>query len=967
MQERAANPEHSLVTILAVDTVGSTDHIAGLDPDDAEIFLDKVMAFVSARIEAAGGVLASFHGDGGLAIFGWPNSLEDHADCACEAAWAIQHPEIPFRVSNSPVEFRLGIHSGLVRFRQLRLGVGSNLDLVGATVHMAAALQKLASPGGILVSGNTRELCAHDGNLEPVGDATVQKKLGTPVFELLSQPVKQTSDSSLAAYPFPIVGRIGEREQIAEQFGKRDGSARVLTVIGEPGIGKSRLVSAIVDDRPTYGRKAYVYRGDLRKSKTPFAAMKALVLAALDRGESKEGLLTEPDLADAGISKEEIAKLGPLLTLRDGSRHSRGGGLTGKVISRALVSVFSDLTAGEQTLAVVEDLQLIDPESVECLRTFAELEESRNISLLITGRPEAEFEARRIAPEVLFLRPLGPADMVTLAEKLRPEVVDPSTIQQVLKQADGVPFVLEQMLLSFDPDHPERNTLLPQSVESLIHGRLNKLSNAGKALAQAASVFGEETETELAARVIGSRVEDLQSSIKELQELGLIYPGRARLRFRHSIIAEACATQVPRDRQRSFHSRAIDAISSLYANLDEHYERIAFHAECAGDDENALEYLWLAGLQARRSSATASLLLIFQRAEECIQRIGEAANDRYVDFVLMAGAALVQIGEFTRMKEHIPRALEIAREQDQSEKVCGALCHLGMISWFDGDYRQGLEANEEALTLARELDLVPSIFAAMLSLANIHHSMGNLDRALELQSQLCAMFEGDLEGARLGATGMPSSMAHAFMGWFLVEVGQYDRAENHARTALELANRYSDSYAEVLALNSLGAVLLALNRPAEAVDHVLTAKDLAEREGYDAILPHVTGRLAAGLARIGRADQAVSLVEELLMRIDDHRTGRLEMFNLHIGFGEALRLLGRDDEAQSTFDYVVQIARDLDNPTMMVQALGARASIEPDSPSAKRDLSEQRRLCTEFGLVSWAPVQDGRKPPRSLQ
>ena len=109
MQERAANPEHSLVTILAVDTVGSTDHIAGLDPDDAEIFLDKVMAFVSARIEAAGGVLASFHGDGGLAIFGWPNSLEDHADCACEAAWAIQHPEIPFRVSNSPVEFRLGM------------------------------------------------------------------------------------------------------------------------------------------------------------------------------------------------------------------------------------------------------------------------------------------------------------------------------------------------------------------------------------------------------------------------------------------------------------------------------------------------------------------------------------------------------------------------------------------------------------------------------------------------------------------------------------------------------------------------------------------------------------------------------------------------------------------------------------------------------------------------------------------
>ena len=121
--------------------------------------------------------------------------------------------------------------------------------------------------------------------------------------------------------------------------------------------------------------------------------------------------------------------------------------------------------------------------------------------------------------------------MIKLAEKFRPEVVDPSTIQQVLKQADGVPFVLEQMLLSFDPDHPERNTLLPQSVESLIHGRLNKLSNAGKALAQATSVFGEETDTQLAARVIGSRIEDLQGPIRELQELGLIYPVQDRLRF----------------------------------------------------------------------------------------------------------------------------------------------------------------------------------------------------------------------------------------------------------------------------------------------------------------------------------------------------------------------------------------------------------------------------------------------------
>ncbi len=961
MHKRGADPEHSLVTILAVDTVGSTEHISGLDPDDAETFLDNVMSYVSRKIEEAGGILASFHGDGGLAIFGWPNSLENHADCACEAAWAIQHPQIPLAAPDGQddrqVLFRLGIHSGLVRFRQLRLGVGSNLDLVGATVHMAAALQKQAPPSGILISANTRELCSGELDVEPVRDVDALANFNTTVFELRGRPPSPTAVDTVDTYPFPIVGRDGELRMIADTLGRDDEAARVMSVIGEPGIGKSRLAAAVVDGWPERARNVHIFRGDTRKSTTPFAAMKALVLSALYQGEGRGAALTAGDLSAAGISEETVSKLGSILVPQDGGRRSKSVSLSGKGIARTLVEVYAQLVANGPALTVIEDLHLIDPESVECLRHFGELVVCRDIGLLITGRPEAEFEARRIGPDVMFLKPLAPADMAVLAEKLTPEApLDHSLVEEALRRADGVPFVLEQMLLSVDPDQPDQDIQLPQSVESLIHGRINKLSNPAKALVQAASVLGEETETALVARVLDSRVEDLREPIRELQKLGLVYPGQLdRLRFRHSIIADACSTTVPRGRRRGLHSRAIDAISSIYANLDEHYERIAFHAECAGDDENALEYLWLAGLQARRSSATGSLLLIFQHAEQCIERLGETADDRYVDFVLMACAALLQIGEFSRMKGHIPRALEIARDRQQPEKVCGALCHQSTVCWFDGRFAEGLTASLEALELARELELLPCVFAAQLSLANIHHCMGHVDQALQLQAQLCDMFDGELANARLGATGMPSSTAHAFMGWFLLEVGRYDEALNHAETALSLAKAHSDSYAEVLALTSLGRALLMQHRPDEALHRLMAAKDISQREGYDAILPHLTGRMAAALARTGQAEQAVAMVEELLRRVDEQRTGRLEVCHFHIGYAEALFWAGRQEDALTTLDRVVKMTREIESPTLIVQALGLRAMIEPEGMAAQRDVSEQARLCAEFGLVAWRP------------
>src|SRR5215472_14024573 len=148
----ATTAERNIITVLAVDMVGSTRHIAACDPDDAQAFLDHWLAHIRNAVERAGGVIVHYAGDGGIAIFGWPSAFEDHAERACIAAWDIQSHGEAVGPAGNPVTFRVGLHSGLVGLRKGGRNAIARFDVAGATVHVAAKLQREALPGEVLVS-----------------------------------------------------------------------------------------------------------------------------------------------------------------------------------------------------------------------------------------------------------------------------------------------------------------------------------------------------------------------------------------------------------------------------------------------------------------------------------------------------------------------------------------------------------------------------------------------------------------------------------------------------------------------------------------------------------------------------------------------------------------------------------------------------------------------------------------------
>jgi len=958
MKDPELASERSIVTVLSADIVGSTRHIATCDPDDAQRFFDHWFDYVRDAVENAGGTLVSYEGDGGIAVFGWPSALEDHADRACAAAWEIQRTNNgPLGPGGQAVQFRVGVHSGLAAVREINRGGVSRFDTVGVTVNVAGKLQQCGPPGGVLVSAQTAKLCRYQLKLSPHLPPPTFGAVQIDAFKLEARP-ERSRDSDLARrYREPMVGRERELGALRKMLPRPGGESGSVALIGEAGIGKSRLAAAVVAEASALGVKVHALFGDVQKRTAPFAAARGLVEDLLH----VSGATSQPDLrtvfSDAGLDEDTVSALDALsASPLEGSRNAVGK-LTQTQLTRALVNICCALGLDRPTVVLIEDLHLVDSESRQFLRLLADADLPWPLLLMVTGRPEVLVEARETVKTVIQLEPLPADAMRALGRQLWPERQPPGPMLDLMvDRADGVPFVLEELVRSVEgKDLPEFDSL-PHSVESVIHARLQRLSPSAKALAQALSLLGEDIE--LVGAVLGANAPALSSDLSELERFAFIHPvSGPSAHMRHQIITEACTDTIPRGRRVDLHRTAVAAITSRYANLAGRYQQLAFHAEGAGDDAAALDFLWEAGLEARRSSAAASLNLIFDRALGLISRIGEAADEKYLDFVLMAFASMVQLGEFAKANTHLPRVIDLARRFARPNLVCSSLSQLGMICWFEGRYEEGLRATEEGLAIARTLKSPALIFSNQLTLANVLHEMGSLDRAIAVGRELCDMLTGELEGARLGAAGIPRSMALSFMSWFLTDTGEFAGSLDFAEQGLQIAVREQDPYSEVLARSALGRNLLMLHRNGDAVECLAVAREISERNGYDAIKPNLAGRIAIALSRTGRTAEAIEIAEDCLKQGLHLRTGQFEVFSLYAGYAEALVRDGETDVGLQRLEEALAIARRIDNPCWIVEGLGLRARllalVAPDDPQIEADLAERDQLCKRYGLAAW--------------
>lgn len=956
MAGKAQLPEQCIVTILHYDIVGSTRHIADCEPEEARDVLRGWLAPAKAAIVSAGGIVIDPEGDGGLAVFGWPTASENHADRACAAAWDLQHRATTEALSNggsgAPVQFRVGVHSGLVFFWR----EDGRARAAGVPVHLAAGLQKAAAPGGVLISTKTLGLCRSKLVIRPQPRPAALDDFGIDVLSLEERPREMNENEFSRRYASPIIGRGEQLELLRQALPGAD--MRAVAVIGDPGIGKSRLAAALMEEAQAAGAHVYAYFGDQQDSATPFAAARALILQALEERAPPTHDSLAAALSAGGLNTETIDHVAPVIIGQRKNEKQKDATQTATAMARALVATFGALTRSKSASVLVEDLHLLDAESREFLRLLAR-EGGASASLLMTGRPEANADAHDIAHAVLQLPALPDEDMATLAARLwNGEPLGPEAMQELLRRADGLPFALEQIISSLDPGEIPAFDRLPLGVESLIHARVNRLSPPLRKMIQTLGVLGEETTFEVAADTLALDEDSVRDGLRELEASAFLHAGTPHsIRFRHALLAEACRTMLTRKRSEALHAAAVMAIENHHPDDPTQLGRLAHHATHAGDDTLALDYYWRAGRHARRQSARQSMKVIFDQAIEATTRVGPAADEKFADFVLLAFESMHQIGEFKPMVPLLMRTVALTRAADQREKVCIALSHLGMAHWLDAHYAGGVAYAEEAVQIAKDIGRLPLIYYSQTTLAALVHIIGQVDRSVELMSELCRIFDGPAEAMRLGGVEIPGVLSRGFLAEFLVDVGRYREAVASGEAALAIAQATREPFSEVMARIALGEAYLHNSEPERAVECLMPAKHQFEHFGLWASEPTVCGFLGAALSRCGRGEEALAMTQKVL---DMNRIATPRALHaLWLGHTEARRAALGPAAALGAAASAIDFARERSAIGSLVQVLGLRArimgEIDANDPIIARDREEQAALCERFGVVAWEP------------
>lgn len=730
-----SDQERKRVTVLFADLAGWSQLAAALDPEDLHAIQRAFFTAITPPIIAHGGCVEKYIGDAVLAVFGAPQTHEDDAERAVLAALAMQQAvaEVqvaggtsqdaiassahvqPATVQPATLQLRIGIHTGLVISQCDR---ASDVIVTGDPVNLAFRLQEAAPPGAIVVSEATQRLIAHAFALESIGSLALRGRgEATPAFRVLHSRTCAGKSRGVAGLHAPLVGRQAELDTLSGALAQlAAGQGGVAAVMGEAGIGKSRLVAELrklaIDNCPlttgnsrlrsvhwvegrclSYGGgMAYHLWLDLLRGVTgatldqPPEAVAAALRRWVDRVCPEDQDATYPYLA-------RLMAL-PL----DPAEEQRLAGLAAPVLQQRTFEAVERIVACALALRplalVCEDLHWGDPSSLALLERLLPLTQRGPLLLIALFRPEPgrdhptwrldQWAAQRQL--ALHLQPLSAGESEALLVHLLGQAVPARLAWRILAQAEGNPFYVEEIIraliacgaLARDPAtgryslaNDVDEIAIPDSLQSVLAARFDRLHHEERRVLQLASVLGRIFLHRVLAAIAGE-VDDLDGRLRSLEQQELIRPrpGQPELEyaFKHALTQEAAYNGLLRRQRQQFHRQAAEALEQLYPQRQEDLlGLLAYHWEHSDQPQRAVDYLLRAGDRER---------LAYARPE---------ANDYY------------------------QRSLALLQAQGDDEAAARVLLRLGLIHAEAFDYQQASQAYERGFTLWSRRSRTPDV------------------------------------------------------------------------------------------------------------------------------------------------------------------------------------------------------------------------------------------------------------------
>jgi predicted ATPase/class 3 adenylate cyclase len=813
--------ERKLVTVLFADASSFTALSEKLDPEEVRSLMNQALRLIIDQVHLYEGTINKFTGDGAMALFGAPIAQEDHAYRSVNSALGIQNALRSYGEKlklelGIDFKMRIGIHTGLVVVGSIGNDLSMEYTAMGDTVNLASRLEGLAEPGSILVSESTYKLVKDYFEFIPLEEAHVKGK---------SQPVKAYSvigktdrkvrfDLSIERGLTRFVGREKELGLIKDSSEKvKKGHGQIIGIIGEAGVGKSRLVhefkttfrdedvSYLEGNCISYG-KSFSYLPIIEILKNSFEIndrddddlIKAKVEIAINRIDDK--------------LRDTIPLILDLLSMKTDSDILKNldAGQKRQAIFDALKTIILRMSQTKPVVVTIEDLHWIDKTSEEFLNSIARTMGNERIMLLFTCRPGCVHSLiDKPYYTQIALSSLSTGDCRFLVESiLSGGDISEELMGLIIKKAGGNALFVEEVTRSlldsgtiiesdggYTIDKEASQIDVPSSIQDIIMARIDRLEESRKSELQVCSVIGREFSFELLQKISAIDENELRERLMTLTNSDLIYergvyPDVDYL-FKHALTLEVAYNTLLLQKRKELHEKVGSAIEEMYpSRLEEFYGVLAHHFSKSDNRVKAVYYLTLVGKRAKDVLSTDEALANFNEALKLLGQMEKTDNNegKRIDILFEIENIYDNIAKRDDQKKILEEIITLSKDINDKSRLSDGYIKQGELLSVVGEYQKAKEICQSALTLKREI--------------------------------------GDKVGEGKALRGM------GFINW---RSADYNDALKYHKEALRVHREVGSSEAEGFELISLGEVYRKLGQYEDALSHLHEAFNLHRAEG----------------------------------------------------------------------------------------------------------------------------------------
>ena len=952
--------ERKQVTVLFADIRGSTSLLEGLDPEEAQKIIDPVLHVMMGAVHRYEGTVNQVLGDGIMALFGAPLAHEDHAVRACYAAIAMQnemrhHREKLGKSEELGLQIGIGLNSGEVVVRSIGNDLNIDYSALGHTTHLAARMQELAGGGAILLT--TATLREVEGFVEVKSLGAVRVKgVSRPVdaYELAGATSARTRLHAAATRGLtPFVGRKTEIETFQKVIEKSAaGHGQIFSMVGEPGMGKSRLVYEFIHSCvPTDWLVLEAPSVSYGKATPYFPVIELLRRYFGISGGEEVGSIREK-VSDHVFKLDEMLKdvIAPILALmgaladhEDAPANRRWRDVSDSIKKfnymepqqrrrqtfESLKRLIIRESQKQPLLMVFEDLHWIDNETQAFLDSVVESLPMARMLLLVNYRPGY---SHAWADKTYYTQTRVEALQSTGAEELLQHLLGSNKDLAPLKisltqRTEGNPFFAEESVRSlvetgilvgekgdYRPGLALDSIRIPRSVQSVVADRIDRLTIAQKHLLQTAAVIGVVVPFRLLRSVAELPEDELYDHLAKLQSAEFIYETNlfpeVEYSFKHALTTEVAYGALLHERRTFLHARIVKALEEMTENIShDHLEKLAHHAFQGEIWDKAVSYSKDAGSKAMGRSAYRGAVIYFDRALASLEHLPKSRPfiEQAIDLRLDLRNALFPLEELDRLVENLRAAESLSEglgDQRRLGRISSYLVHYYTLM---GDREKATEASRRGLSLAQVLGDFALQIQLNYYLGRACYYMGDYGQAIEFHKRNIESLSIETVRERFDMECPPSILCRVFLVMCFAETGEFADAIEYGKDAMRIANEIDHAFGSVYADFGIGFAYLRKEDVGAAIAVLERGLERCRAADIPVQFPLVASALGLAYVLSGRVAEGTALLEQAVGQTASKRSSG-QAFRLS-WLSEAYLRGGRIEEAASHAELALEFSR----------------------------------------------------------